>query len=190
MTKQVRKPTQKNAASWLHSQRKNISCYRISAMCSFSFHTGYVSSCFEHSKLCSRSYVCMYSPERKYNCCCTCSTYLLLRNWFYWWLVHCLTPFTPSEVLRDQKFYSKLKKSLRWSLLRHEGGSLELVVLHSGGPLLWKYFHGKSIALVLLFSIVLEVLAPHKAKLISLNVLPLQFSLILKNLCHHLYISS
>lgn len=67
---------------------------------------------------------------------------------------------------------------------------MELVVLQSGGPLFWKYFHGKSIALVLLVSIVLEVLAPYKAKLISLNVLPLQFSLILKNLCHHLYISS
>lgn len=39
---------------------------------------------------------------------------LLLRNWFYWWLVHCLTPFTLSEVFRDQKFYRKLKKSCRW----------------------------------------------------------------------------
>lgn len=41
---------------------------------------------------------------------------LLLRNWFYWWLVHCLTSSILSEVLSDQKFYIKLKKSHRLSL--------------------------------------------------------------------------
>lgn len=87
---------------------------------------------------------------------------LLLRSWFYGWLVNCLTLFTLREVLRDHQFYSKLKKLQRWALLWHgEGASDEQLCCRVGTiALKITLFHGKSIALLLLFSVKLCTCSP------------------------------
>lgn len=75
---------------------------------------------------------------------------LLLRSWVYWWLVHCLTLFTLSEVLRDHKFWSKTQ---RWPLLRHgEGSSDDQLCCRVRTIALEISFHGKAIAVLLLLS--------------------------------------
>jgi len=59
MSREVKKPTQQDAASSMCSQKADISYYRISAMCSFSFQTICSPSyAEEHWKMHCKSWVC------------------------------------------------------------------------------------------------------------------------------------